>query len=73
MLRAYKYRLYPTKNQRIKIDQTIGVCRKDPDVTLWEVRCDEFLKNIGAVEFEPLKMLICQLEKQLKNVTTVTS
>lgn len=27
MLKVYKYRLYPTENQRLKIDQTIGVCR----------------------------------------------
>lgn len=27
MLRAYKYRLYPNADQKVKIDQTIGVCR----------------------------------------------
>lgn len=27
MLRAYQYRLYPTKDQSIQIDQSIGVCR----------------------------------------------
>lgn len=27
MLRAYKYRIYPTKDQQSKIDRTIGVCR----------------------------------------------
>lgn len=27
MLRAYKYRIYPTKEQAEKINQTIGVCR----------------------------------------------
>lgn len=27
MLKAYKYRLYPTKDQAKKIDHSIGVCR----------------------------------------------
>jgi len=27
MLKAYKYRIYPTKDQQIKIDQSINVCR----------------------------------------------
>ena len=27
MLRAYRYRLYPTKDQSVQIDRSIGVCR----------------------------------------------
>ena len=27
MIKAYKYRLYPTKEKREKINQTIGACR----------------------------------------------
>jgi len=27
VLRAYKYRIYPTKEQQVKINQTLGVCR----------------------------------------------
>lgn len=35
---------------------------KDADVVGWEIRCDEFLKNIEAVDFIPLKQLIEQLK-----------
>lgn len=31
---------------------------KDEDVVAWETRCDEFLKNIDAVDFSTLKELI---------------
>src|SRR6186713_762396 len=27
MLKAYKYRIYPTKEQQVKIEKTLGVCR----------------------------------------------
>ena len=36
---------------------------KDPDTTKWEIRCDEFLKNIDAVEWVSLKELIEELNK----------
>lgn len=43
---------------------------KDADVEKWETRVDEFLKNIDAVEFVPLKQLIEQLQiKQTENAS----
>jgi transposase len=27
MHKSYKYRIYPTPDQKLKIDQTIGACR----------------------------------------------
>jgi hypothetical protein len=35
--------------------------KKDQDVKKWEIRTDEFLKDIGATEFESLKELMGQL------------
>lgn len=35
--------------------------KKEIDVEMWEIRADEFLKDIGATEFESLKEIINQL------------
>ncbi len=34
---------------------------RDKDTEKWEVRCDEFLKDIEATEFNSLKQLISEL------------
>lgn len=46
-----------------------GYLNKDPDVVAWENRADEFLKNIDAVEFAPLKELITELSSILNAKT----
>jgi hypothetical protein len=43
--------------------------RKESDVKMWEYRCDEFLKDIGATDFESLSSLINQLT--IKNESSV--
>lgn len=37
---------------------------KEQDLIKWEIRADEFLKGIGATEYESLKDLIRQLTIQ---------
>lgn len=45
MLKAYKYRIYPTEEQKLKINQTIGVCRLVYNLAL-EVKITAY-KNAG--------------------------
>ncbi len=42
--------------------RAILTLHKDEQTASWEIRCDEFLKNIDAVEFTTLKELIDQLQ-----------
>lgn len=49
-----------------------GYLNKDPDVVAWENRADEFLKNIDAIEFVPLKQLITGLSNILNTQTNET-
>lgn len=37
---------------------------KSTELITWEIRCDEFLKDIGATEFIPLKQLISDLSNK---------
>jgi PDZ domain-containing secreted protein len=47
---------------------------KDEEVAKWEIRVDEFLKNIDAVEFSSLKELIEHLSKiKTENPCTITT
>lgn len=54
MLKAYKYRLYPTANQVLKIDQTINVCRLvynlalETKITAWQ----NAQKNLSAYDIQ---------------------
>lgn len=52
----------------VEESRAIAMLHKDPDVTAWQNRTDEFLKNIDAVDFTPLKELI----DQLKTLNTIT-
>lgn len=45
-------------------NKSIISLQKDPDCEKWEIRADEFLKDIQAVDFSPLKQLIEQLKIQ---------
>ena len=49
-------------------DRAVMTLHKDEEVQKWEIRCDEFLKDIDAAEFSPLKELITQL--QIQNTET---
>lgn len=40
---------------------------KPRELIIWEARCDEFLKNIDAVEFISLKQLITELSIKQSN------
>lgn len=42
--------------------RAIAPLHKDRDTELWEIRTDEFLKNIECVEFKSLKELIEELK-----------
>jgi hypothetical protein len=46
--------------------RAILTLHKDQDIIPWEIRADEFLKNIEAVEFVSLKELIEQLKQNIK-------
>lgn len=48
--------------------RAILTLHKDENTALWEIRCDEFLKNIDAVDFTTLKELL----EQLQNIKTIT-
>lgn len=52
--------------------KSVGYLNKDPDVVAWENRADEFLKNIDAIEFAPLKQLITELSNILNAKTNET-
>ena len=48
--------------------RAIAPLHKDRDTELWEIRTDEFLKNIDCLEFESLKEIIAKLN----NITSKT-
>ncbi len=41
--KGYKYRLYPTKEQALYLNQTLGACRK-----IWNVLLDQSIKEYDA-------------------------
>lgn len=45
-------------------NKSIITLQKDPDCEKWEIRSDEFLKDIGATDFISLKQIIEQLQIQ---------
>lgn len=57
MLKAFKYRLYPTQEQATKIDQTIGVCRLVYNLSL-DVKITAY-KNAG------INLSVYDIQKQL--------
>jgi len=55
--RAYKYRLYPTKNQRHKLQNTLDLCRDLYNSALQE-RIEAYKKNkISLSVFDQIKEL----------------
>lgn len=60
------YLLSNLRSWEREADETraLATLHKDEDVEKWQVRSDEFLKNIDAVEFSSLKDLITQLSNK---------
>lgn len=71
MLKAYKYRIYPTPEQAAMIDQTFGVCRLVYNMGLDIKRqtYDAFKKNVSAYD---LQLQITGLRKEYTWITAVS-
>jgi len=72
MLKAYKYRIYPTEQQKLKIEQTIGCCRVVYNLALEVKICAYKSNGINLSSFDLCYQLV-DLKKEYKWLKEVDS